>query len=73
INEPVKHDDPGPSSNFEFPVYKAVEDEDEEIPNEIRRLLDREGKAIQPHEEALELINLGSGEEKKEIRIGVLL
>ncbi|MCI93427.1 RNA-directed DNA polymerase (Reverse transcriptase), partial [Trifolium medium] len=65
INEPVEHDDPRPSYNFEFPVYEAVEEEDEEIPNEIRRLLDREGKAIQPHEEAMELINLGNDEEKK--------
>ncbi|MCI70438.1 hypothetical protein A2U01_0091701, partial [Trifolium medium] len=28
--------------NFEFPVYEATEEGDEEIPDEIRRLLDRE-------------------------------
>ncbi|GAU49857.1 hypothetical protein TSUD_374390 [Trifolium subterraneum] len=37
INKPVEHNDPRPSPNFEFPVYEAVEEEDEEIPNEIRR------------------------------------
>ncbi|GAU31019.1 hypothetical protein TSUD_214550 [Trifolium subterraneum] len=62
-----------PSPNFEFPVYEAVEEEDEEIPDEIRRLLDQEKRTIQPHEEVIELINLGSEEEKKEIKIGASL
>ncbi|GAU39246.1 hypothetical protein TSUD_396930 [Trifolium subterraneum] len=62
-----------PSPNFEFPVYEAVEEEDEEIPDEIRRLLDQEKRTIQPHEEVIELINLGSEEDKKEIKIGALL
>jgi hypothetical protein len=64
-----------PSPNFEFPVYKAVEEEDEEIPNEIRQLLDQERKVIQPHEEDVEIINLSSDEEKKEVKgrvIGLL-
>jgi len=51
--------------NFEFPVYEAVEYEDEEIPDEIRQLLEQERKAIQPHEEAVEIINLGPDEDKK--------
>ncbi|GAU46722.1 hypothetical protein TSUD_100140 [Trifolium subterraneum] len=51
INKPVEHDDPRPSPNFEFPVYEAVEEEDEEIPDEIRRLLDQEKRTIQPHKE----------------------
>ncbi|GAU50278.1 hypothetical protein TSUD_409140 [Trifolium subterraneum] len=73
INKPVEHNDPRPSPNFEFPVYEAVEEEDEEIPDEIRRLLDQEKRTIQPHEEVIESINLGSEEEKKEIKIGALL
>ncbi|GAU50056.1 hypothetical protein TSUD_186910 [Trifolium subterraneum] len=73
VNKPVEHNDPRPSPNFEFPVYEAVEEEDEEIPDEIRRLLDQEKKTIQPHEEVIELINLGNEEEKKEIKIGALL
>ncbi|MCI83258.1 RNA-directed DNA polymerase (Reverse transcriptase), partial [Trifolium medium] len=62
-----------PAPNFEFPVYEATEEDDEEIPDEIRRLLDRERKTVQPHEEAIEIINLGSEEDKKEIRIGASL
>ncbi|GAU51875.1 hypothetical protein TSUD_416600 [Trifolium subterraneum] len=54
-------------------AQKAVEEEDEEIPDEIRRLLDQEKRTIQPHEEVIELINLGSEEEKKEIKIGASL
>ncbi|GAU48966.1 hypothetical protein TSUD_188130 [Trifolium subterraneum] len=69
INKPVEHNDPRPSPNFEFPVYEAVEEEDEEIPDEIIRLLDHEKRTIQPHKEVIELINLGSEEEKKEIKI----
>ncbi|GAU51766.1 hypothetical protein TSUD_415550 [Trifolium subterraneum] len=73
INKPVEHNDPRPSPNFEFPIYEAVEEEDEEIPDEIRRLLDQEKRTIQPHKEVIELINLGSEEEKKEIKIGASL
>ncbi|GAU51810.1 hypothetical protein TSUD_415980 [Trifolium subterraneum] len=62
-----------PSPNFEFPVYEAVEEENEEIPDEIKRLLDQEKRTIQPHKEVIELINLGSEEEKKEIKIGASL
>ncbi|GAU38952.1 hypothetical protein TSUD_363910 [Trifolium subterraneum] len=73
INEPVKHNVPRPSPNFEFPVYEAEEEEDKGIPDEIKRLLDQEKKFIQPHEEDMELIDLSSGEEKREIKIGALL
>ncbi|MCI71959.1 RNA-directed DNA polymerase (Reverse transcriptase), partial [Trifolium medium] len=55
-----------PSPNFEFPVFEADEEDNEEIPNEISRLLEHEGRAIQPHEELLEIINLGSEKDKKE-------
>ncbi|GAU38495.1 hypothetical protein TSUD_64750 [Trifolium subterraneum] len=73
INEPVEHNDPRPSPNFEFPVYEAEEEEDEGIPDEIKRLLDQEKKVIQPHEEDVELIDLSSDEGKKEIKIGASL
>ncbi|WJX45728.1 hypothetical protein P8452_32589 [Trifolium repens] len=73
INKPVDHNVPRPSPNFEFPVYEAVEEEDEEVPYEIERLLKQEKKSIQPHQEAVELINLGTDEEKREIKIGALL
>ena len=60
--------------NFEFPVYEAEdEDDDEEIPYEITRLLEQERRAIQPHQEEIELINLGTEENKREIKIGAAL
>jgi len=55
--------------NFEFPVYEAEEEENEEIPDEISRLLEKERKNIQPYGEALEVIKLGTEEDKKEIKI----
>jgi len=59
--------------NFEFPVYEAMVEEDEEIPDEIRWILEQERKVIQPHQEEIEIINLGIDEDKKEIKIGTLL
>lgn len=59
--------------NFEVPVYEAMVEGDEEIPDEIRWMLEREGKAIQPHQEEIEIVNLGTEEDKKEIKIGALL
>ena len=70
---PVERNDPTPSYNFEFPVFEAEEEETEEIPDEISRLLKEEERIIQPHEESVEIINLGSEEVRKEVRIGSLL
>ena len=43
-NKPVEHSDPMVPPNFEFPVYEAEDedDNDEEIPYEITRLLEQE-------------------------------
>ena len=73
FNKPAEHPKYLPPHNFEFPVYEAEEDEEEEIPDEISRLLEQEKKAMQPHGETLEIINLGTEEEKKEIKIGAWL
>ena len=62
-----------PSPNFEFPVFEAEEEEDEEIPDEISQLLQQEERAIQPYKEPIEVINLGSEEDRKEVKIGALL
>ncbi|XP_039682835.1 uncharacterized protein [Medicago truncatula] len=73
ISESVEHSDPMLSPNFEVPVYEAVAEEDEEIPNEIKWMLEQERKTIQPHQEEIEIINLGTEEDKKEIKIGASL
>ncbi|KAI5426829.1 hypothetical protein KIW84_032309 [Lathyrus oleraceus] len=71
--KPIEHNDPTPSPNFEFPVFKAEEEDVEEIPDEITRLLEHEEKIIQPHLENLETINLGSEDCVREVKIGALL
>ena len=73
LNEPFEQRNSMISPNFESPVYEAEEEEEEEIPDEISRLLEQERKTIQPHEEAIEVINLGTEEDKKEIKIGASL
>ncbi|KAI5424521.1 hypothetical protein KIW84_030630 [Lathyrus oleraceus] len=73
ISKPIEHNDPTPSPNFEFPVFKAEEDDVEEIPDEITRLLEHEEKIIQPHLENLETVNLGSEDFVREVKIGALL
>src|ERR1044072_2417785 len=61
------------SPNFEIPSEVAEEENEEEIPDEISRLLKHEERIIQPHKEPLEAINLGFEEDKKEVNIGALL
>ena len=71
--KPIEHNDPTPSPNFEFPVFEAEEDDVEEIPDEITRLLEHEEKIIQPHLEDLETVNLGSEDCIRLVKIGALL
>ena len=54
-------------------MINQVEDkgeEDCEVPRELARLLQQEERAIQPHEEPVETINLGTEEDRKEVKIG---
>ncbi|KAI5416761.1 hypothetical protein KIW84_041688 [Lathyrus oleraceus] len=71
--KPIEHNDPTPSPNFDFSVFKAEEDDVEEIPDEITRLLEHEEKIIQPHLENLEIVNLGSEDCIREVKIWELL
>ncbi|KAI5388865.1 hypothetical protein KIW84_074500 [Lathyrus oleraceus] len=71
--KPIEHNDPTPSPNFEFPVFEEKEDDYEEIPNEITRLLEHEEKIIQPHLENLETVKLGSEDCIREVKIEALL
>src|SRR3954466_10427200 len=73
IDKPIECNNPMPSPNFEFPVFEGEEEEEEEIPDEISRLLKHEERAILPHKEPLEKINLGSEEDKKKVTSGSLL
>ena len=40
------------------------------VPEEHSRLLQQEERAIQPHEEPVEIVNLGTEEDIKEVKIG---
>ena len=61
--------------DFENPIYQDEEEGDEycEILGELARLLLQEEKVIQPHEESIEVINLGTDANKREVKIGANL
>ncbi|XP_050897725.1 uncharacterized protein LOC127104588 [Lathyrus oleraceus] len=67
LNKPIERNNPAPSPDFEFPMYEAEEEEFEEIPDDISRLLEQEGKSLEHYKELMELINLGTEEDKKEV------
>ena len=70
VFKPIEYNDPTPSPNFELLVFEADEGSDEEVSDELTRLLEHEEKAIQPFEEQIELVNLGSEDDVKEVKIG---
>ncbi|WJX29971.1 hypothetical protein P8452_18558 [Trifolium repens] len=61
--------------DFELPINQAEEgDEDDyELREGLARLLEQEQKEIQPYQEPIEVINLGTNEDKKGIKIGASL
>ena len=73
IKKLVEYNDPAPSPNFECSVYGAEEEDYDEILEEVSRLLEHEENTIYPYKEPLEVINLGSEEDLKEVKIGALL
>ena len=61
----IKNHDLIPFPNFEFPVFEAEEESVKEILDEISRLLEHEEETIKPYKEPVEVINLGSEEDRK--------
>ena len=70
ILKPIEHNDPTPSPNFEFLVFEAEEESDVEVSDELSHLLEHKEKSIHPFEEQIELVNLGSEDDVKEVKIG---
>ncbi|KAI5445263.1 hypothetical protein KIW84_013485 [Lathyrus oleraceus] len=70
VPNPIEYNDPSPSPNFELPVFEAEEESDEEVSDELSRLLEQDEKTIQLFEEQIELVNLGSEDDVKEVKIG---
>ena len=73
--EPINNDSAMAHYDFDNPIYHAEEggEEDCELPKELARLLKQEEMVIQLHQESLEVINLGTEDEKKEVKIGSAL
>ena len=61
--------------DFKCPINQAEHEGREyfEIPGELARLLLQEEEAIRPHEESVEVINLGTETDKKDVKIGANL
>ena len=56
-------------------IYQ-VEDEGEEdceVPGELAGLLQQEERTIQPHKEPVDTVNIGTEEDKKEVKVGANL
>ena len=51
-------------------MFEAEEEINDDISDELSRLLEHEEKAIKPFEEQIELVNLGSEDDVKEVKIG---
>ena len=74
-NEHKDHKISLPNFDFERTSYISETDLEEDIdesdlPPEMQRLLAMEDKQILPHQEVTELVNLGTDDEKKEVKIG---
>ena len=70
VSNPIEYNDPSPSPNFEFPEFEAEEESDVKVSDELSRLLEQDEKTIQLFEEQIELVNLGSEGDVKEVKIG---
>ena len=63
--------DPPCFVNFEMPINCVEEDEEKdwELPPDLLRMVEQEEREIKSHQEGIEVVNLGTGGEKKEVKI----
>jgi hypothetical protein len=75
LNKPIEHDTATVPYNLELPINQADEDgeRNDELPKEMARLLEQESKEIQPNQEPVEAINLGTKDDVREVKIGASL
>ena len=59
--------------DFEQLINQAEEGEDEDwgLPQELNRMVEQEDREVKPHQEEMEVVNLGVGEERKEVKVGI--
>ena len=50
---------------------EVEEDEGMEFPPELERMVAQDDREMKPHQEEIEVINLGVGYEKKEVKVGM--
>jgi len=57
--------------DFEKPVNQVEEEEGDDwgFPSDLKRIVEREERKIKSHQEETEVVNLGTSEEKKEVKI----
>ncbi|XP_050897804.1 uncharacterized protein LOC127104675 [Lathyrus oleraceus] len=70
----VESNDSIVSPDWDSPIFQAEDggEEDFEVPAELTRLVEYEYTKLQPHREQVDLINLGTDEDKKEVKIGAI-
>ena len=61
--------------DFDVPIHQAEEEDDEdlELSEEMAREIERKANSIQPYQEPIETINLGTEGDPKEIKLGAML
>ena len=61
-----------PVVNFEQETSQTEDEEDEDIglPPELERIIAQEDREMRQHQEETELVDLGAGSERKEVKVG---
>ena len=64
-----------PNIDFERPISQAEEEENEDwgLPPNLRKMMEQEEREVKPHQEETEVVNLGIGGEKKEVKVGTCM
>ena len=59
--------------DFEQLVNQAEDKEDEDwgLPLELKRMVEQEDREMKTHQKETKIVNLGVGEEKKEVKVGM--
>ena len=73
--DPIDNNSATASYDFKNPINQAEDEceDDCEVPGELARLLQQEERAIPPHEEPVETINMGTKVDRKEVKIGTIM
>ena len=61
-----------PTVDFEQEAIRTEDEEDEDVglPLELERIFAQEDREMRSHQEKTELVDLGTGSEKKEVKVG---